>query len=244
MILVPAGKFTMGGDKYDDEKPPHEVSVPSFYIGKYQITQAQWKALMGEEVAPYFSGNDLPMERVSWEDAQAFCEKLQAKTGKPFRLPSEAEWEYACRAGTTGDYAGNLDEMAWYGNNSGKKILDASNIWVNEVQRDWEKYKKRILNNGCQTHPVGQKKPNAFGLYDMHGNVWEWCEDVWHENYNGAPKDGTAWTDGGNSNYRVLRGGSWNDIDANCRSAFRYHNAPGDRFNNFGFRVVVSARTS
>jgi formylglycine-generating enzyme required for sulfatase activity len=213
MILVPAGKFTMGSDKRDDEKPPHEVIVPSFYIGKFQITQKQWQAVMGKNPS-HFKGDELPVEGVSWHDAQAFCEKLRVMTGKAYRLPSEAEWEYACRAGTTGNYAGKLDEMAWYRGNSEN-----------------------------QTHPVGQKKPNAFGLYDMHGNVWEWCEDVWRENYNGAPTDGSAWTDGGNQDRRVLRGGSWGLNDNYCRSAYRSVNAPGVINVRFGYRVVVSAGT-
>ena len=214
MILVPAGKFTMGSTEDDDEKPPHEVTLPGFYIGKYQITQAQWKAVMGDKLKPYFKGEDLPMESISWNDAREFCQKLSRMTGKTYRLPSEAEWEYACRAGTTSDYAGKLDEMAWY-----------------------------IQNSDSKTHPVGKKKPNAFGLFDMHGNVWEWYEDLWHENYDGAPTNGAAWTGGGNSKSRVVRGGSWNDFGNGCRSANRSDNDPGDRGNIIGVRVVVGART-
>ena len=205
----------MGSNDYNSEKP-HEVSVPSFYIGKFQITQKQWQAVMGNNPS-HFKGDDLPVERVSWHDAQAFCEKLRAMTSKAFRLPSEAEWEYACRAGTTGDYAGELDEMAWYCKNSDRK-----------------------------THPVGQKKPNAFGLCDMLGNVWEWCEDVSHDDYNGAPNDGSAWMDGGYQNSRVLRGGSWVDGNSSCCSATRWGNNSGVIINvnvDYGFRVVVSART-
>ena len=213
MIEIPAGKFTMGGDKYDDEKPPHQVSVPSFYAGKYEVTQKQWKAVMGNNPSS-FKGNDLPVESVSWHEAQAFCAKLQEITGKAYRLPSEAEWEYACRARTTGDYAGNLDAMAWYDKNSGSK-----------------------------THPVGQKQKNAFGLFDMHGNVWEWCEDVWHENYNGALNDGSAWRAGGTQGRRVVRGGSWSHSVSLCRSADRGNIAPDGRYSNFGVRVVVAART-
>ena len=244
MIQVPAGKFTMGSDKYDDEKPPHQVSVPSFYIGKYEVTQKQWKAVMGNNPSYFFRGDDLPVEQVSWHDAQAFCKKLQAVTGKAHRLPSEAEWEYACRAGTTGDYAGKLDEMGWYGNNSGTKVINAYDIWFNETKKDKGKYDKRLIDNRCRTHQVGQKKPNALGLYDMHGNVWEWCDDVWHDNYgNNSPEDGSAWMDGGNSRFRVLRGGSWNLNDFNSRSALRYSGDPGDGFSDIGFRVVASART-
>jgi formylglycine-generating enzyme required for sulfatase activity len=156
-----------------------------------------------------------PVECVSWEDAQAFCKKLSGLTGKAYQLPSEAEWEYACRAGTTGDYAGELDAMAWYDKNS-----------------------------GSTTHPVGQKQANRFGLYDMHGNVWEWCEDVWHNNYEGAPTDGSAWLSDGDSGRRVLRGGSWGNYEADARSAIRFRSVPGDNnYVYFGVRVVVSART-
>jgi formylglycine-generating enzyme required for sulfatase activity len=134
--------------------------------------------------------------------------------GKAYRLPSEAEWEYACRAGMTADYAGDLDVMAWYSKNSDNK-----------------------------TRQVGQKQPNAFGLYDMHGNVWEWCEDIWHGNYHGAPTDGSAWLSGGNSSLRVVRGGSWFTSADSCRSAFRGNIKPGDRYSDIGVRVVISAKT-
>jgi formylglycine-generating enzyme required for sulfatase activity len=217
MILVPGGKFKMGspeGEGNDNERPQHDATVPSFYIGKYQVTQEQWQAVMGNNPS-VFKGDNLPVENVSWNDAREFCKKLSQITGKEYRLPSEAEWEYACRAGTTGDYAGKLDEMAWYEDNSEKK-----------------------------THPVGLKKPNAFGLYDMHGNVWEWCEDVWHKNYDGAPIDGSAWVSGGDSNRRRLRGGSWHYVAFLCRSACRLNLHPGNRGSSLGFRVVVSvART-
>lgn len=223
MILVPAGKFMMGSDKKDREKPPHEVSVPGFYIGKFQITQKQWQAVMGNNPSR-FKGDDLPVEEVAWHEAQAFCEKLRAMTGKAYRLPSEAEWEYACRAGTTGDYAGTLDEMTWYNKNSDSK-----------------------------KHPVGQKKPNAFGLYDMHGNVWEWCEDVWHDNYYGAPPDGSAWLverparrgliirmgPPGAGPARVVRGGGWAYPAADCRSAYRNGISPGNSYDvALGFRLL------
>lgn len=240
MVYVPGGKFMMGGDKYDDEKPRHEVTVPAFYIGKFQVTQAQWKAVMGDKVKPNFKGDDLPMESVSWEDAKEFCKKLTQMTNKAYRLPTEAEWEYACRAGTTGDYAGKLDEMAWYGDNSGKTRIDALKLW----NSDSANYGKQLTENGNQTHPVGEKKPNAFGLYDMHGNVWEWCEDVWHGSYKGAPIDGSAWLSGGDSSRRVVRGGSWLISQDICRSAVRNRIGPGIRNFVIGFRVVVSARNS
>lgn len=217
MVLVPGGTFKMGSPKDiggDSERPQHDVIVPSFYIGKYQITQAQWQAVIVKNPS-YFKGDqNLPVETVSWNEAKDFCKKISQMTGKEYRLPSEAEWEYACRAGTTGDYAGELDAMGWYKQNSGDK-----------------------------TQTVEQKKANAFGLYVMHGNVWEWCEDVWHGNYKDAPTDGSAWLSGGDSSLRVLRGGSWYDYGRVCRSADRDGNHAGGRDDYVGFRVVISAST-
>jgi eukaryotic-like serine/threonine-protein kinase len=217
MILVPGSKFLMGsppGTGSDNERPQHEVTVPALYCGKFQVTQAQWQAVMGDNPSRFKGDLQRPVEQVSWDDAQAFCKKLSALTGKAYRLPSEAEWEYACRAGTTSDYAGKLDAMAWYSENSDDT-----------------------------THPVGQKQANKFGLYDMHGNVWEWCEDVWHENYKGAPSDGSAWLTGGDSSRRVLRGGSFFNLGVFVRSAYRLWFAPGGRIINIGLRVALSART-
>jgi formylglycine-generating enzyme required for sulfatase activity len=221
MKRVPGGSFMMGSPaneagRYDNEGLQHRVTVKDFYIGKTEITQAQWQAVMGNNPPPSHFKGDLkrPVENVSWNDAQEFCKKLNALTGKTYSLPSEAEWEYAARAKTTTPYAGELDAMAWYANNS-----------------------------GLTTHPVGQKQPNVFGLYDMHGNVWEWCEDVWHDGYGGAPTDGAAWLSGGDVKYRVLRGGSWVNDGALARSAFRGRLAPGDRYVVYGFRLVLSART-
>src|SRR5262245_28808230 len=166
MIFIPGGVFKMGspaGIGHDNEWPRRDVTVPDFYIGKYQVTQAQWEAVMGANPS-YFKGDPaLPVENISGSDAMKFCEKLSKMAGKAYRLPSAAEWEYACRAGTTGDYAGDLDAMAWYDKNSDGK-----------------------------THPVGRKQPNSSGIYDMHGNVWERCEDYWRDNYNGAPTDGSS----------------------------------------------------
>lgn len=217
MVNLSAGTFTMGSNDgyYKDETPPHRVTVGAFAIGKYEVTQAQWQAVMGKDNNPSrFKGDNLPVENVSWEDAQAFCRKL----GNGYRLPTEAEWEYAARAGSTtkwsfGNDENRLGEYAWFSGNS-----------------------------GSQTHPVGQKKPNAFGLFDMHGNVWEWCQDVWHDSYNSAPSDGSAWLSGGDSSLRVLRGGSWNDDGSNCRSASRVRITPGFILSLRGFRLV-SART-
>ena len=213
MVAIPGGTFMMGASEaekvYDDEMPQHQVTLSEFYLGKYQVTQAQWEAVMGNNPS-YFKGANLPVERVSWEDAQEFCQKLSQRTKKTYRLPTEAEWEYACRAGTTGAYAGVLDEMAWYNKNSEGK-----------------------------THAVGQKKPNVFGLYDMHGNVWEWCQD-WYGNYSSASQTNPTGPQAGTS--RVLRGGSWFNLLVNARAVFRVSLHPSNRDYDFGFRVVCVGR--
>jgi formylglycine-generating enzyme required for sulfatase activity len=214
MVSLPAGKFLMGSSESNYEKPQHQVKINSFAIGKYPITQAQYQAVMGNNPSNFKNNPQNPVEQVSWNDAQAFCKKLSQITGKTYRLPTEAEWEYACRAGTTtryyfGDDANQLENYAWYSENS----------------------------NGT-THPVGQKKPNAWGLYDMSGNVWEWCEDDWHKNYIGAPDDGSAWLNIDND-YPILRGGSWCNLPNNCRSAFRNYIFRRDsRYTGCGFRVA------
>jgi formylglycine-generating enzyme required for sulfatase activity len=209
----------MGGNQYDDEKPIHRVNVPEFLMGKYQVTQAQYEAVMGENPSR-FKGKQNPVEQVSWHDAQEFCKKLSQKTGRKVKLPSEAQWEYACRAGSTGKYCfgdneDQLGKYAWYGENSDSK-----------------------------THPVGEKLVNAWGLYDMHGNVWEWCEDVWHNDYNGAPTDGSAWLSDGNQSQHILRGGSWLLNDPNCLSALRYWFILFIRNDYFGFRFVSFSDSS
>ena len=227
MVNLPAGEFLMGSpdsdpDARDNEKPQHQVKVNSFAIGKYPVTQAQYEAVMGNNPSLFQNNPQNPVEKVSWNDAQAFCQKLSQITGKTYRLPTEAEWEYACRAGTTtryyfGDDANQLGDYAWYDGNSQQT-----------------------------THPVGQKKPNAWGLYDMSGNVWEWCEDNSHDNYIGAPTDGSAWITNNNDNdydYRILRGGSWFGNPDGCRSACRsnHYRRDDDYGDFFGFRVVCGA---
>lgn len=250
MVLVPAGKFLMGSpageaDRDSDEGPQHPVSVSSFYMAKYEVTQAEWRAvaaLPGVKIGlspdpSNFKGDNLPVEQVRWEEAIEFCARLSAATGKTYRLPTEAEWEYACRARTTGRYAGSLDEMGWYGNNSGRLRLDADKIW----KTDRINYAKRVTGNGCQTHSVGQKKPNGFGLYDMHGNVWEWCMDWFSKDYY-TPiliVDPTGPSTGSD---RVFRGGGWGDSARNCRSALRSGDKPAYRSPDLGFRLVRALR--
>ena len=213
--LIHAGEFYMGSEANDDEKPVHKVKINNpFYLGTYPVTQREWKAVMGDNKNPsHFKGDDLPVELVSWVEVQKFIKKLNEKEGTDkYRLPSEAEWEYACRAGTTtrysfGDSESELDDYAWYDENSDDEM-----------------------------HPVGQKKPNPWGLYDMHGNVEEWVQDKWHDSYDGAPTDGSSWERAGA--FRVIRGGSWDFIAWSCRSANRARYVPRHRDNYLGFRLL------
>jgi formylglycine-generating enzyme required for sulfatase activity len=234
MAAIPGGSFMMGSPeneerRYDNESPQHQVTVPSFFMGKYPVTQAQYQAIMGTNPS-YFKGSNRPVECVSWDNAVAFCEKLSQITGKTYRLPSEAEWEYACRAGTTTPF------------HFGETITtDLANYNGNYTYGQEPKGVYRRETTEVGSFGVA----NNFGLYDMHGNVWEWCQDNWHSNYEGAPIDGSAWLGiEKNTNTRLLRGGSWvNDPDY-CRSAFRYtFNLAYDY--ELGFRVVCSgaART-
>lgn len=220
-VLIPAGKFLRGSTLQPDEKPVAEVTISRpFYLGKYEVTQAQWRAVMTQNPSR-FPGRDNPVEKVSWNDCQMFLQRLSQKIPeRSFRLPSEAEWEYACRAGTTGRYffgddVHDLDAYAWYADNA-----------------------------GARTRPVGQKKPNPWGLYDMLGNVWEWCEDmhVADVGYLGAPTDGSARVSGGSHSARVLRGGSWISYGDACRCAVRIRWRPSDGLFYHGFRVVAGPR--
>jgi len=216
-VLVPAGNFMMGssiGQGDDEEHPRHKVETTKpFYLGIYEVTQAQWRAVMDGNPSD-FKGDDRPVEKVYWSDIQEFIRRLNAKEGTDkYRLPTEAEWEYACRAGSEkfycfGDEKGRLDEYAWYRGNSGK-----------------------------QTHPVGQKKPNAWGLYDMHGNVWEWCADWYGKSYYRRSPASDPKGPGSGRN-RVLRGGSWSSDARNCRSANRSGRYPDSRYDYDGFRLA------
>jgi formylglycine-generating enzyme required for sulfatase activity len=226
MVVLPAGSFDMGASNGDaDEYPVHRVTIAqSFAIGKTEVTQIQWRAVMQDQSRSiagndpsYFSscGEDCPVEQVSWNDIQIFIQKLNAKTRKQYRLPSEAEWEYACRAGTRLQYCGSddADSVAWYGGAADTGVIKA-------------------------TAPVAGKQANAFGLYDMSGNVWEWVGDSYHDNYRGAPSDARAWQSDGKR--RVLRGGSWFNEPQSLRATGRYKEAPAFRSKFVGFRLVRS----
>ncbi|NBD32512.1 MAG: SUMF1/EgtB/PvdO family nonheme iron enzyme [Cyanobacteria bacterium] len=228
MVYIPGGSFLMGAPKTeegsrDSERPQHRVEIAPFYMGRYPVTQRQYEPVMGDNPSR-FKGENNPVERVRWNKAKEFCQKLSEQTGKTYQLPSEAQWEYACRAGTTTPfYCGETisTDLANYNGNytygNGKKGV----------------YPKK-------TTPVGSFPANGFGLYDMHGNVWEWCEDIWHDNYQGAPNDGSAWLIGLNHKRYMIRGGSWNLYPWDCRYAFRLSGNPYDDFD-FGFRVVSPA---
>ena len=227
LVVVPRGSFWMGSPAgtganaagkskapwaQPNEMPQHRVDVPAFAMGKHEVTQEQWTALMGENPS-FQKGRNLPVENVSWHDAQAYIRKLSEKTQKNYRLPSEAEWEYAARAGTRTEWGFAhqiaLGDYAWY----------------------------HAVSEG-KTHPVGLKLPNAFGFFDMHGNVWEWVEDCYHEHYGGAPVDGTAWKTACGVPYGVIRGGSFDLVPQLVRSAVRYWIYPNQRAYYIGFRVV------
>ncbi|MEO1148610.1 MAG: SUMF1/EgtB/PvdO family nonheme iron enzyme [Cyanobacteria bacterium J06638_22] len=236
LVQIPEGTFRMGSPESeagrdDDEEPQHEVRISGFWMGKYPVTQAQWRSVAAlpqveRDLDPdpsKFKGNSRPVESVSWEEAVEFCQRLSQHTGHEYRLPNEAEWEYACRAGaatpfhfgeTITDRVANFDATLTYG--------DAPE----------GEYRQ-------ETTDVGSFPANGFGLYDMHGNVWEWCADDWHENYEGAPTDGSAWLSSGSE--KMVRGGSWDDFPYGCRSANRYRYARDFQYNYLGFRVVCAS---
>ncbi len=238
MVSIPAGTFQMGSpdnekERQANESPQHQVKVNSFLMGKFPITQAQWKAVaaLSQVRIPLnadpskFKGANRPVEQVSWYDTVEFCARLERKTGREYRLPSEAEWEYACRAGTTTPFH--------FGETISPEIVNYDGNYPYGAATKG-KYRS-------ETTVVGSlQAANAFGLYDMHGLVWEWCADPWHENYKNAPSDGSVWEFGGDDNLRLLRGGSWNGNARSCRAAFRVRNLPDDGSNYFGFRVVCS----
>jgi formylglycine-generating enzyme required for sulfatase activity len=221
LVLIRSGSFMMGDENGDaEEKPAHKVTIAKpFYLGKYEVTQEQWNAVIGSNRSHY-QGATNPVERISWEDCQKFVKKLNekfAESGVTFSLPTEAQWEYACRGGAStrysfGDDEASLSEYSWFEGNAGGK-----------------------------THPVGKKKPNAWGLYDMHGNVWEWCAD-WYEGNYYEPSPASDPTGQATGSHRVLRGGSWSDGAFNCRSAYRYCLPPWFCVYCYGFRVAANVR--
>jgi len=235
MASIPGGTFLMGSNESDFLKPLHQMTVGSFYLSKYEVTQSQWRAVarrpkVSRELdsdPSKFKGDNLPVEQVSWEEAVEFCARLSRETGRAWRLPTEAEWEYTCRAGTTTPFA--------FGETVTPQLVNY------DGNRPYAQAPKGTYRE--QTTPVGfTRVANGFGLFDMHGNVWEWCADHWHENYNGAPTDGRPWETAGDARYRVVRGGSWKTNAINCRSDNRWRFAPGERGDHIGFRVVAAAR--
>ncbi|MBE9008136.1 SUMF1/EgtB/PvdO family nonheme iron enzyme [Fortiea sp. LEGE XX443] len=229
MVQIPGGTFMMGSpatekDRESDESPQRQVKVSGFFMGKYEVTQAQYQAIMETNPAN-FEGEKRPVEQVSWDDAVEFCKKLSDKTGREYRLPSEAEWEYACRAGTTTPF--------YFGETITPELVNYNGDYPYGAAPKG-KYRGETTNVGIFT-------PNSFGLYDMCGNVWEWCQDDYKNNYQSAPQDGSEWLAGKNNNEKLLRGGSWNYHARLCRSAVRGIGAREFRYVIVGFRVVAGA---
>jgi formylglycine-generating enzyme required for sulfatase activity len=239
MVLIPGGTFMMGqtedekaalirqvGEEdykkyYARELPCHSVTLAAFALGKYPVTQVQYQAIMGNNPS-HFKGDKRPVEHVSWNNAVEFCDRLSQKLGQPYTLPSEAQWEYACRAGTTTPFHFGETITTHLANYDGRYTYGAG---PEGIYRD-------------ETSEVGRFPPNGFGLYDMHGNVLEWCLDHYHYSYEGAPGDGSAWVTGGDSSYRTCRGGSWYYFPRYCRCTFRHYSFPDYRGHYNGFRVV------
>jgi formylglycine-generating enzyme required for sulfatase activity len=252
MVYIPGGSFLMGApedeqESYDNERPQHEVTLQPFFMGKYAITQAQWRAVaalpkLQRDLDPdpsNFKGDNRCVEKVNWYDAVEFCARLSVATGRKYVLPSEAQWEYACRANTTTPFHFGETLTAEIAN------YDSSRTYADEAKGEWRQ----------KTTTVGSFPPNRFGLYDMHGNVYEWCADSWRDRYEKAPTDGQVWDEEcndnrychyrdylpsilNNSSNRILRGGSWFDFPRYCRSALRSYINPGDFNDYLGVRVV------
>jgi len=230
MVHIPSGSFFMGskdpGWSYADELPVHTVNIKyDFFMCKYEVTQAQWSAVMGQNPSYYSNcGDSCPVETVSWNECQNFIIEINKLNLGIFRLPSEAEWEYACRAGTqTRFYFGDSDCLP----------TGCAPCQLND-------YAWWCGNSVLETHPVGQKLSNAFGLYDMYGNVWEWCQDYMHNDYSGAPADGSAWEDSSGTPYRVVRGYYWYFNPVYCRSSFRFKAFPDNKRKYLGVRLVLT----
>ncbi len=242
MVYIPGGTFTMGSPETEkgsnsEERPQHQVTVSPFFMGKYPITQKQWRAIatldkIDIDLKPdpsHFKGDERPVESVTWHECVEFYKRLSKLTGREYRLPSEAEWEYAIRAGTTTPF--------YFGETITTNLANYNGNYV-FASEPKSQYREK-------TTPVGQFPPNTFGLYDLHGNVWEWCADDWHSNYNGAPNDGSAWISNDDNTTKIIRGGSWNFNPAYCRCANRNGDFPRDGLNLVGVRVVCAPpRTS
>lgn len=237
MLLIPSGSFTMGSPEdeleREEDEVPHEVSVPSFFMGRYPVTQAQWRAVVAmpqvkHELKPDpsdFKGDNRPVEQVSWYEAVEFCDRLEQHTGRLYRLPSEAEWEYACRAGTTTPF------------HFGKTLTtEVANYNGEHTYANGPKGKLLKKTTSVDEFDIA----NAFGLCGMHGNVWEWCQDHYGE-YDQTLTDGSAWLTEDEEGVRVLRGGSWFNGPRDSRSASRYFNFPINRNDHLGFRVSCAA---
>jgi formylglycine-generating enzyme required for sulfatase activity len=226
------GEFLMGSSENEktfreNETPRHKVKVPGFYIGKYPVTQSEWFAVMDElpEIKKDFLGNDLPVVNVFIEKVFEFIDRISEITQRNFRLPTEAEWEYACRAGTNTPFAFGETITTEYAN------FDGTKVFLNSPK---SLFRKKLT-------PVGSFPfANDFGLYDMHGNVWEWCGDIWHEDYNNAPIDGSTWIENGDQSYLVQRGGAWNSTADACRSAFRVGDIAHNTDHIVGLRVCMT----
>ncbi|HEY2981261.1 MAG TPA: formylglycine-generating enzyme family protein [Anaerolineales bacterium] len=224
LIVIPAGAFQMGSPRRlgsKEEQPQHFVNLQSFMLGRTLITQAQWKSVLGKLPPVRFAGEQLPVERVTWTEARKFCERLSVRARRPYRLPSEAEWEYACRAGTSTPFAFGETLTTDYANFVGERVY---------------RQEPPGLYRHCTTHG-DDFPPNAFGVREMHGNLWEWCEDSWLDGYADAPRDGGSYIDR-KSKYGVARGGSWHDPADNCRSAARLRVLQSEAEEFIGFRVA------
>ena len=249
LVSIPGGLFSMGAPRTEEgwhpnQSPQHTVTIAPFWMGKYPVTQAQWSFVAALPKVNHllppkpscFTGTTCPVEQISWQDAIEFCDRLSTQTGYAYRLPTEAEWEYACRGTTTTPF--------WCGETITTDLANYSGV-------DWM-YEGRVCSKGSYGKgPTGNDRrettnvgsfaiANPFGLYDMHGLVREWCVDRWHDSYNGAPNDGAAWIENGTTDQRVLRGGSWNGGPKACRSAFRSKLNPDTHLYDIGFRVVMS----
>jgi len=252
MVLIPDGSFQMGSpenelERRNSESPQHLVNIQQFCMGKYPVTQAQWRAVAAlpqvnrelDADLSQFKGANRPVEQVSWYDAVEFCDRLSDWTKRQYRLPSEAEWEYACRSGTTTPFH--------FGETITTDLANYRGTDEEKYQRSGSYGRGPKGRYRGETTEVGSfGVANAFGLYDMHGNLWEWCLDHWHDNYEGAPTDGSAWFDENNNlsqkqNFVVLRGGSWITYPGDCRSASRADYDRDYRYSNLGLRVVCAA---